>query len=165
MEFTSERIATRATKTAARSVGSMAGEALPFVGVAVIVGATAFEIKDLCATIKDMNELKRAFDPSLIPDEAETTVCSITVPTKEELRASAKAAPKAAWAKARSVIPSSYEFPDVDGAGLLEGTRSKAAWGLDATKRGAGALWGTVTDAGASAMDAARGMVSRERSE
>ena len=42
----------------------MPGEAVPYLGTAVIVGVTAREIGDLCATLKDISALKRAFNPS-----------------------------------------------------------------------------------------------------
>ena len=76
----------RAAKTAARSVSAMAFEAAPLIGTAAIVGITALELKDLCETAKDMNALNRALNPDEATDVDRTSVCSITVPTREELQ-------------------------------------------------------------------------------
>ena len=63
VELTTDRISKRAVITSSRSIGSMAGEAIPYLGTAVIVGVTTLELKDLCDTLRDMNELKRSFSP------------------------------------------------------------------------------------------------------
>ena len=118
VEKTAEQIGKRSTKSAVRNVASMPGEAIPWIGVAVIVGVTALEISDLCLTMKDMIELQRAFDPSFEADEANLEVCSIKVPPKEDIIASVKGSPRAAWEIAREATPSledikSIEMPDV----------------------------------------------------
>lgn len=97
----------------------MAGESLPWIGTAVIVGVTALELKDLCDTIRDMNALKIAFNPELEPSEDELTVCSARVPSRQELWASTKASPGVAWAKAKELTPTledlkSIEVPEAD---------------------------------------------------
>lgn len=104
VETTSDRMSRRAKKTAAREVASMGGEALPWVGAAVIVSATALEIKDLCDTLKDMRDLKTAFDPKSKPNPEETTVCTMQVPSKEDLVASIKNSPQASWNAAKSAL-------------------------------------------------------------
>ena len=48
-------------KSAAVNVGSMAGEALPFVGWAVIVGATGYELKLACENLLDLESLYDTF--------------------------------------------------------------------------------------------------------
>ena len=53
----------------------MPSEAFPYLGSTVIVGVTALEISDLCATLKDMPALKRAFNPSFQQSEQELEVC------------------------------------------------------------------------------------------
>ena len=49
------------------------------------------ELYDLCETIKDMNELSLAFDPTLEPSENQATVCSMEVPLPEEVWETVKA--------------------------------------------------------------------------
>ncbi len=94
---TSDRISQRAKRSATRSVGSMAGEALPFVGTAVIVGVTALELKDLCDTIRDMNELDGILNPEKDIGNDEQTVCSMPVPTREEIWDEVRKSPERAW--------------------------------------------------------------------
>lgn len=56
-------------------------------GVAVVLGVTALDLRDTCETLKDMNEVNTAF--GLAPED-QTKVCGITVPTKAEVLAKAK---------------------------------------------------------------------------
>lgn len=115
----SDRVAVRTTKAAARETAAMAGEAIPFWGIAVIVTATTLEINDFCQTLLDMNELEAIFDPSLALKEEDLSVCGTIVPSKEELWKSASAAPGQAWAATRNAMPTledvaNFEFPSID---------------------------------------------------
>jgi hypothetical protein len=92
----------------------MPGEAIPWLGTAVIVGVTALELHDLCATIKDMTELKKAFDPTLTSSEEELEVCAITVPPKDVILAAVKASPHKAWEKAKELTPSIEEISEME---------------------------------------------------
>ena len=83
---TTSGVKRRAAKTAAKSVSAMAFEATPFIGAAAIVSVTAWELKDLCETAKDMEALNQALNPDEATDVDQTSVCSITVPTREELQ-------------------------------------------------------------------------------
>ena len=114
VEVTANKIGKRAQKSAARNVASMPGEAIPWLGTAVIVGVTALELHDLCATIKDMTELKRAFDPTLTSSEEELEVCAITVPPKDVILAAVKASPHKAWEKAKELTPSIEEISEME---------------------------------------------------
>ena len=156
VEETADLISDRARNSAAREMGSMAGEALPYLGVAVIVGVTALELKDLCDTIKDMNALKRAFNPALSPDEGAKTVCSMEVPTSDELWASAKGAPRAAWDGAKGVVQSlpsidELKVPDLDWSGYWDGIGAGFAAAYRASANGVARAyegvtrWGTET--------------------
>ena len=44
---------------ALRNVATMPAEVLPFIGVGVVVGITALEIKEACETMKDLEELNQ----------------------------------------------------------------------------------------------------------
>lgn len=126
VERTANRINQRAAKTAARSVGSTIGEVVPYFGAVVIVGVTALEIKDLCDTLKDMDELRKAFHPDQEPSFERTEVCTMPVPTREEIWASAKSSPGLAWEKSKEFLPTlddlrSYDLPDVDWSEYWEG--------------------------------------------
>ena len=83
---TTSGVKRRAAKTAAKSVSAMAFEATPFIGAAAIVSVTAWELKDLCEIAKDMDALNRALNPDETTNDGQTSVCSITVPTREELQ-------------------------------------------------------------------------------
>lgn len=127
VDITADTIDARAVRTATRSVSSTFGEAVPYVGTAVIVGVTALELKDLCDTLKDMDELRRAFNPNLPPSNETTTICAMEVPSREDIWEMVKESPGAAWDKAREFTPSlaelkTYDFPDFD----LETYKNKA---------------------------------------
>ena len=114
------QIGRRSSRSAARSVASMPGEAIPWIGTAVIVGVTSLEIRDLCLTMKDMTALQRAFDPSFKTNEDDLEVCAIKVPPKEEIIAAVKASPGKAWEAAKEATPSledirNMKMPDVKG--------------------------------------------------
>ena len=159
---TADRISNRARNSATREIGSMAGEALPWIGTAVIVGVTALELKDLCDTITDMNELKRAFDPSLALDENQQTVCSMEVPSREELWEAVRRSPQRSWELAASYTPSmedirNMEMPDIDWAAYRASvgqTLSSSAdsvggaigGAVDSSVEGAISLWLWLTD-------------------
>ncbi|MCF6433774.1 hypothetical protein [Leisingera sp. MMG026] len=143
VDATADRISKRAVVTSSREVGSMAGEAIPYIGAAVIVGATALELKDLCETLKDMGELQRAISPEAMPSEDEKTVCNQPIPTREELWEEVKGSPKAAWQAARGAIPTleeikNFELPKVDWKGAWSTAFEGSGRALEATKNGAG---------------------------
>ena len=83
---TTSGVKRRALRTASRSVGALPFEAAPLVGTAAIVGVTTWELNDLCETAKDMDALNRALNPDEATDVDQTSVCSIVVPTREELQ-------------------------------------------------------------------------------
>lgn len=159
VDSTANRISKRAVVTSSRSVGSMAAEAIPYIGVAAIVGVTAMELKDLCDTLKDIGELQRAISPEKSLDEKQRLVCAMRVPTREELWESMKSSPKTAWTNARNAIPTleevkSVKFPDVDWEGLLSGALARTGDAWEATKSG-------VSSAGSSTMETGKGIWER----
>lgn len=156
---TADRISKRAVVTSSREVGSMAGEAIPYVGAAVIIGATALELKDLCETLKDMSELKRAISPETLPSEDEETVCNQPIPTREELWETVKSSPKAAWQAAKGRIPTLAEIknfasPEVDWNGFWSSTVSRSDRALEAAATRMGS-------AGAATKSAASGLLEK----
>ncbi|MDA9310702.1 hypothetical protein N9Q35_00895 [Amylibacter sp.] len=107
---TADTIGKRSLKSAKNNIASMPGEAIPWLGTSVIVGVTALELYDLCATIKDMNELKNAFNLSASTSDEELTVCSLEVPSKEDILLAVKNSPSAAWEKAKDITPTLEEI-------------------------------------------------------
>lgn len=57
VEHTVERVGRRLAISTSRSVGSVFAESIPFFGIAVIVGATTWEIADACDTMDDLHQL------------------------------------------------------------------------------------------------------------
>lgn len=95
VEDTSRRIADRTVSATGRNIAAMPGEALPWVGLFVVIAATSWELHDACETMKDVAALERAFDPNpeVDPDE----VCGMHVPDAETLKQMVKESPEAIW--------------------------------------------------------------------
>lgn len=55
----SSKVSKRTARGALRNVATMPAEVLPFIGVGVVVGITALEIKEACETMKDLEELNQ----------------------------------------------------------------------------------------------------------
>ena len=83
----SKKIAARSAKAAARNLTSLAGEAVPILGTTLVVGITAWDIYDLCETMKDMNQINSALG---IPLEDKQVVCGMKMPTKDQVMSDMK---------------------------------------------------------------------------
>ena len=142
VDETADMIGRRAVKTAKREVASMPAEAIPYLGTAMILGVTALELYDLCATLKDMSALKRAFNPDFEQSEDELEVCVMKVPAKEEIIDAVKTSPEKAWAAATAVAPSwselqQVEFPEVSWTEIWNTTKDGTSYIWDNTAEGA----------------------------
>ena len=100
-KHTTTQITQRTAKAAARNVASMAAEAIPFVGIAAIVTATAMELKDACDTMEDLHELEFAIDPDSADTSRRAKVCGKRVPSEDEIIDSITHAPMKAWETAQ----------------------------------------------------------------
>ena len=98
---TAARISHRTALATSRNIASMGGEALPAIGVGVIVAATAWELSDACALMGEMRELDAAFNPEHPITDSE--ICGMKVPTRAELWAGIMSSPAAAWDGAREL--------------------------------------------------------------
>lgn len=107
---TTTGISKRIAKATARSTSSVFAESIPYVGIAVVAGVTALEVSDACDTMKDLQELERAFDPSAVTDE--NTVCGQEVPTKNEIIDYVRTSPGKAWDKAKNAVPNVPSWDD-----------------------------------------------------
>jgi len=98
-----KRIGQRTARGAARSLGGTVAQSLPFVGVASVVGITAWEIADACATMQDL----AALAPDSVDDPEK--VCGLTPPTTaavyHEIGARAGEWSGAAWRWASGAPP------------------------------------------------------------
>lgn len=119
------RVARRTGVSATREVASMPAEAIPYLGAAVIVGATALEIRDMCNNLQDLAELQSIIDPSSTAAPEVLTVCSIEVPTRTEVVDAISNAPEQAWLAARNALPSiedirSIEVSEIDWSAMVQ---------------------------------------------
>lgn len=93
----SARLATRSAANATRNLSSVPAETIPVVGTAIVLGVTFWDLKDACETLKDLNELNRAFDHQPVNH---TEVCGMKVPTQSEALAKVKDNWRAVYATA-----------------------------------------------------------------
>jgi len=127
VEDTATRISRRVAFATARNAASVFGEALPFIGVAVIVGATAWEINDACEMLKDVHELEVAFFSDKALNEDATVVCATEVPPIDEIWSAIANSPTKIWEATSEMysnlpevsISSSYEWAVSTGAGFV----------------------------------------------
>lgn len=130
---TTQRVTRRVQRSAARNIGSAAGEAIPVIGVGVIAGALALEVRDACATAQEMAGLEAALMTEGDPDEArqraeEAFDCTAMIraelpgyedlPTREDLWAQVRTAPETAYDAARDagVALAEIDWPKWAGA-------------------------------------------------
>ena len=80
-----KRVSKRAARNATANLGGAFTEALPGIGIAVIVGLTAMDIKDACSDMKDMQELNSMLSIEENPQEIKR-ICGMKAPSKEEVK-------------------------------------------------------------------------------
>ena len=78
-----KRIALRTTTSVTRNLGSAFVEAVPFFGIAAIIGSTYMDIQDGCETLTEINELLDGLGGSTVEDQEK--ICGMKPPTKEEM--------------------------------------------------------------------------------
>ncbi|MGM0586289.1 MAG: hypothetical protein ACQEUZ_16700 [Pseudomonadota bacterium] len=78
------RIGRRVARGAARNVGALPAESVPWIGAGVAVAVTALELKDACDTMKDLRALEPA--PGGGADGTTGEVCGLEVPSLAEIR-------------------------------------------------------------------------------
>lgn len=124
---TAERVARRSSVAAGRTLGSTVGEALPVMGIGVIVAATAWELHDSCGLMKDMRALDAAFNPDNPVSEDE--ICGLKPPTRDEVWQAVKDSPGAAWESARGLYA---ELPEISVSASYDWTlaRLSGIWEL-----------------------------------
>jgi hypothetical protein len=129
------RVSRRITVSSFRNLGAMAAESLPFIGLAAIAGVTALELHDACEALKDVHELDIAFNPSSAPSEDARAVCSLEVPTREELLRSIQKSPNQVWETARGYAPTLPPLNEVEinWGEYFSAIRSSADWIIEHT--------------------------------
>jgi hypothetical protein len=51
------RLSTRTKRVAAKSIAAIPAESIPFIGVAVLISDTGYELYAACETVKDLDQL------------------------------------------------------------------------------------------------------------
>ncbi|MBI3095118.1 MAG: hypothetical protein HYY97_09630 [Rhodocyclales bacterium] len=80
----SAELARRVYRNVSRHVATMAGTSIPYVGTGVSVGMAELDVKEGCATLGTLNELNRAMKLETV---SESKVCTLAVPTQDEVMA------------------------------------------------------------------------------
>ncbi|MCM2308751.1 MAG: hypothetical protein NDI91_14930 [Sulfuritalea sp.] len=80
----SAELARRVYRNVSRHVAGMAAVSIPYVGAGVSVGMTRLDVKEGCATLGALNELNRAMKLETV---SEARVCTLAVPTQDEVMA------------------------------------------------------------------------------
>ena len=109
----SSRVKARTAKVASADMGATFGQSIPWIGVGVVVAATAYDLKTACDTMKDLHALEVAVHPEAASDSSVQEVCGLKVPSKEEIWDKVKASPGQAWDWAKSAVPDVPEMPDM----------------------------------------------------
>lgn len=110
VEDTVERIAKRTVHRSARNVTAVFAEAIPVVGIGVVVGVTGLELRDSCNTLKDLKELEASFNPAASAEEDVQVVCGMEVPSRDEVWQKVKSSPGEAWEAMKLYLPDLEEL-------------------------------------------------------
>lgn len=117
---TVERVSRRTSTAVARNLGSMAGEALPVAGAAVVVAATAWELHDSCELMKELRALDAAFHPD--DPVSDNEVCGIEPPTLDMVWQAVSESPAAVWG---AVVDLYGDLPKPSASTAYDWTASK----------------------------------------
>ncbi|MEP1472170.1 MAG: hypothetical protein ABJK25_14455 [Halieaceae bacterium] len=80
------RLASRTKRVAAKSIAAIPAESIPFIGVAVIIADTGYELYAACETITDLDQLYLDLGMTgETPDDAVHSVCSPELPDAGEV--------------------------------------------------------------------------------
>ncbi|GIT88206.1 hypothetical protein ROBYS_32220 [Roseobacter sp. OBYS 0001] len=125
---TTKRVSSRMARGATRNVTTSFSEAIPFIGVTVIAGGLALEVKDACDTARDMAGLEGALDNPDDPEAGQKQAmedfeCTEMIPeaedlpNKEDIWAGMMNAPGTAWEYASNYV---NDLPELDLSGRTE---------------------------------------------
>ena len=75
------RLASRTKRVAAKSIAAIPAESIPFIGVAVIIADTSYELYAACETVRDLDQLYADLNITAEePDSAIQSVCDPELP-------------------------------------------------------------------------------------
>jgi hypothetical protein len=80
------RLATRTKRVAAKSIAAIPAESIPFIGVAVLIADTGYELYAACETVRDLDQLYADLGMvDEVPDDAMSGVCDPELPDAGEI--------------------------------------------------------------------------------
>lgn len=80
------RLTSRTKRVAAKSIAAIPAESIPFIGVAVLVADTGYELYAACETITDLDQLYSELGMTEeVPDDAMHGVCHPTLPDPDKV--------------------------------------------------------------------------------
>lgn len=80
------RLATRTRRVAAKSIAAIPAEAIPFIGIGVLIADTGYELYAACETITDLDQLYQELGMAdEVPDDVMHTVCDPALPDAAEI--------------------------------------------------------------------------------
>lgn len=81
-----QRLASRTKRVAAKSIAAIPVESIPFLGVAVLIADTGYEIYAACETMRDLDELYVSLDlADAVTDAAMHAACNPDLPHPGEV--------------------------------------------------------------------------------
>ena len=76
------RLSVRTKRVATRSIAAIPAEAIPYLGIAVLITGTAYELYEACQSIKDLEELYGDLGmDEAPPEDAMTAACDPQLPS------------------------------------------------------------------------------------
>ena len=78
----SKKMMNRLIRSSTRRIAAIGGEAIPYLGVPVLLSMATLDAKDSCDSVKEMNEMNKELGGEL---SGENEICSITIPTKDQV--------------------------------------------------------------------------------
>ena len=80
------RLVSRTKRVAAKSIAAIPAEAIPFLGVAVLIADTGYELYAACETVRDLDQLYEDLGMAgEVPDDAMHSVCDPELPDAGEV--------------------------------------------------------------------------------
>ncbi len=104
-----ELMARRLHRLAITNIASMAGEAVPYIGAAVIVSATVYEVAETCGMMTDIREFTDALE--IVSEIDANIVCGLEVPSLEELIDKVKGSSDNVISRLPDILPT-WDFSD-----------------------------------------------------
>ena len=110
IENTSNKVISKSLGMVSRNTLALPAQAIPFIGIVVIVGVTYWDVKASCEIVEELESLKKELKLHVEDKTDEKEFCGIS---RTELWKSIKQSPKNSWKAAKESVP---ELPDFSNA-------------------------------------------------